>query len=105
MGFLVNNRIKKYIIGFILNNHMLCILRIARRFFNYSIINTHAPVEDVVDRKKDAFYEALTKAYKECPRHDIKILIGDMNAQVGRDSIREPNIERYGLHYYIKDND
>jgi hypothetical protein len=42
---------------------MLCILRIARRYFNYSIINTHAPVDDVDDRKKDAFYEALTKAY------------------------------------------
>jgi hypothetical protein len=28
-----------------------------------------------------------------------------MNAQVGRDSIREPNIGRHGLHDYIKDND
>jgi len=27
-----------------------------------------------------------------------------MNAQVGRDSIREPNIGRYGLHYDTNDN-
>jgi exonuclease III len=72
----------------------LCTLRIAGRFFNYSIINAHAPVEDADDTKKYAFYEALTKACKECPRHDIKILVGDMNAQVGRDSIREPNMGR-----------
>jgi hypothetical protein len=97
-GLLVNNRIKKSIIGFIAINHRLCTLRIAGRFFNYSIINVHAPAEDADDGKKDAFYEAHTKAYKECPRHDIKIVSRDMNAQVGRDSIREPNIGRYGLH-------
>jgi hypothetical protein len=49
----VNNRIKKLIIGFIPINHMLCTLRIAGRFFNYSIINAHAPVEDADDGKKD----------------------------------------------------
>jgi hypothetical protein len=37
---------------------------VAGRLFNYSIINAHAPVEDADDIKKDAFYEALTKAYK-----------------------------------------
>jgi hypothetical protein len=48
--------------------------------------------------KKDGFYEACTKAYRECPRHNIKVSVGDMNAQVGRDSIRRPNIGRHGLH-------
>jgi hypothetical protein len=63
-------------------------------FFNCTIISAHAPVEDAGDGKKDAFYEA----YEECPRHDIKILVWDMNAEIGRDSMREPNIGRYGLH-------
>jgi hypothetical protein len=71
VGFLVNNRIKKSIIGFIPINHRLCTLRIAGRFFNYSNINSHAPVEDADEGKKEPFYEALTKAYTECPRHDI----------------------------------
>jgi exonuclease III len=97
VGFLVNNRIKDSIIGFIPINHMLCIARIAGIFFNYSIINAHAPVEDADDEEKDDFYDALAKAYKECPRHDIKVLVRDMNAQVGRDSICEPNIGRHDL--------
>jgi hypothetical protein len=54
----------------------LCTLRIAGRFFNYSIINAHAPAEDADDGKKYVFYEAVTKAYKGRSRHDINILIG-----------------------------
>jgi hypothetical protein len=42
--------------------------------------------------------------FKECPRHDITILVGDMNPQVGRDSICEPNIGRYGPHDDTNDN-
>jgi hypothetical protein len=52
VGFLVNNRIKNSIIGFTPINHRLCIIRIAGRFFNYSIINAQAPVEDADDGKK-----------------------------------------------------
>jgi hypothetical protein len=95
---------KNSVTGFTPINHRLCIIRIAGRLFNYSIINAHAPVEDADDLKKDDFYEVLTKTYKECPRHDIKVLVGDMNAQVGRDSICEPNIDRYSLHDDTNDN-
>jgi hypothetical protein len=104
VGFLVNNRIKNLIIGFTPINPRLCIIQIAGRFFNYSIINAHAPVEDANDEKKDDFYEVLTKTYKEIPRIDIKVLGRDMNAQVGRDSICEPNIGRYSLHDDTNDN-
>jgi hypothetical protein len=65
VGFLVNNRIKDSITGFVPINHRLCIIRIARIFFNYSIIKAHAPVEDADDEKKDDFYDALAKAYRE----------------------------------------
>jgi hypothetical protein len=54
--------------------------------------------------KKDDFYEVLTKTYKECPRHDIKVLVRDMNAQVGRDSICKSNIVRYNPHDDTNDN-
>jgi hypothetical protein len=46
VGFPVNNRMKDSVIGLILINPWLCIIRIAGRFFNYGIINAHAPVED-----------------------------------------------------------
>jgi hypothetical protein len=37
-------------------------------------------------------------SYKECPRYDIKLLVGDMNAQVERDATCKHNTGRHGLH-------
>jgi hypothetical protein len=51
----VNNRMKNSIIGYISINHRLCITRTAGRFFNYSITNAHAPVEDADGGKKRWF--------------------------------------------------
>jgi hypothetical protein len=98
VGFRVNNRIKNAIIGLTPINNRLCITRRAGRFFNYSIINAHAPVENAGDEKKKMiFMRHLTKAFKECPGHGMKVLAGDVDAQVGRDSICKPNIGRWSL--------
>ena len=35
---------------------------------------------------KDRFYEQLQAEVEEMPRHDMKILMRDMNAKVGRDN-------------------
>jgi hypothetical protein len=46
VGFPVNKRMKNSVTDFIPINPRLRIIRKARRFFNYIIINAHAPVED-----------------------------------------------------------
>ena len=50
----------------------MCWLRIRGKFFNYSIINVHAPTEDKSDIEKDVFYDELRKLYDACPKHDVK---------------------------------
>ena len=55
------------------------------KFLNYSLINAYAPTNDKPDDAKDEFYERLDKTYGECPKHDVKLVIGDANAQVGRE--------------------
>jgi hypothetical protein len=37
----------------------MCRLQIRGKFFNYSIINVHAPTEDKNEEEKDAFYGDL----------------------------------------------
>jgi len=65
----------------------MCWLRIRGQFFNYSIINAHAPTEDKSDTEKDAFYDGLRNLYDACPKRDVKLIIGDLNAQIGKEAI------------------
>jgi exonuclease III len=85
VGFLVNNRVKPTSIGFEPLSHRICVLRIAGRFFNYTLINVYGPTEDSDEEEKENFYEVLNKVYTKHPQHDVKIILGDMNAQVGKD--------------------
>ena len=42
----------------------------------------HALTEEKYDAIKDAFYANLEDLYDKCPVHDIKIVLGDLNAKV-----------------------
>ena len=64
------------------------------KFFYYSLINAYAPTNDKPDDVKDEFYERQDKTYGECPKHDVKLVIGDADAQVGREEFFRPVLER-----------
>lgn len=57
----------------------ICVLRELGKFFNNSLINIYAPKNDkpVERRPEDAFYDCLANTYAECPKHDVKMVIGD----------------------------
>jgi hypothetical protein len=42
---------------------MYHIIRIAELFFNYSMINVHAPAEEKMDYDEEDFYDVLYKTY------------------------------------------
>jgi hypothetical protein len=52
----------------------------------------HAPCEDTRDGIKDSFYEELGRVFDQFPKYDMKILLGDFNANVGRKDIFKPTI-------------
>ncbi|XP_042911563.1 uncharacterized protein [Parasteatoda tepidariorum] len=85
-GFIVSKRIKNLVMNFIAVSPRLCVIRIRGQFFHYSIICAHAPTEDRSDDEKETFYEELDKIFNDCPRHDRKLIIGDLNAKVGKES-------------------
>ena len=41
--------------------------------------------ENSEEDNKDTFYEQLLAKIAKAPRHDLRIVIGDMNAKVGSD--------------------
>jgi hypothetical protein len=104
IGFVVSKQLKECVMDFRAINERLGMLRIRGRFFNMSIINCHAPTEEKPEDDKDAFYEDLERLYDSCPRNDIKIVIGDMNAKVGQEDIYKRQIGRHSLHIESNQN-
>jgi hypothetical protein len=82
----------------------LCVIRIKGRFFNYSLINIHAPTNDSEEEAKDQFYEQLERAYAACPSHDVKLVMRDANAKVGRKTVHQPTIGKHTLHESTNEN-
>jgi hypothetical protein len=48
------------------------------------VLNGHTPTEDKDDVIKNSFYKELEQVFDQFPRYDMKILMGDFNAKVGR---------------------
>jgi hypothetical protein len=52
VGFVVKKHFKHLVIGFKAISARICNLRIKEKFFNYTIINVHAPTEVSTEEEK-----------------------------------------------------
>ncbi|XP_055645457.1 uncharacterized protein LOC129781983 [Toxorhynchites rutilus septentrionalis] len=102
--FVVLGKVRQRVIGWLPINARISRLRIKGRFFSYSIINVHCPHEGRPDDEKESIYAQLEQVYDSCPQRDVKIVIGDMNAQVGRERMYRPVIGPNSLHAVSNDN-
>jgi hypothetical protein len=53
---------------------------------------------------KDQFYGQLDRAYAACPSHDVKLVMGDANAKVGRETVNQTTIGKHSLHKSTNEN-
>jgi exonuclease III len=95
---MVRNEIKKNILSFEPYNERLCKLRIKGKFNNLSVISVHAPTEEKTDEEKEKFYEDLQIVHNKIPKHDIVIILGDLNAKIGKEDIYQNVAGKYTLH-------
>ncbi|XP_062714037.1 uncharacterized protein LOC134290845 [Aedes albopictus] len=103
-AFIVMGDMQRRVIGWWPIDERMCRLRIKARFFNFSIINVHSPHSGSTDDDKDAFYAQLEREYDRCPNHDVKIIIGDLNAQVGQEEEFRPTIGKFSAHQLTNEN-
>jgi exonuclease III len=61
------------------------------------VLNVHAPNEDK-DGIKDSCYKELEQVFDQFPRYNMKILLGDFNAKIGREDIFKAIIGNESLH-------
>jgi hypothetical protein len=97
-AFLVDWTFNHKVKNFTPINECRCVIRIKGRFFNYSLINIHAPTNNSEEKAKDQFYEQLERAYAACPSQEVKLVMGDLNAKVSRETVHQPTIGKHSLH-------
>jgi hypothetical protein len=55
-------------------------------------------------KKKMGFFNALERAYDISPINGIKIVLGDFNAQVGKEAVNFPTTGNYSLNNLTNNN-
>jgi hypothetical protein len=68
------------------------------------VVNIHAPTEDKTDDTVASFYEEPECVFNKFHTYHMKILLGDFNAEVGREDIFKPKTENESLHKISNDN-
>ncbi|VVC27148.1 Endonuclease/exonuclease/phosphatase,Reverse transcriptase domain [Cinara cedri] len=104
VGFLVHNSLIPWIKQFRAINDRICYIRINMNHRDMVMICAYAPTESGNEETKDAFYEELEQVYDALPGHCIKLLLGDMNAQVGKENAYKATIGKHSLHDRSNDN-
>jgi len=70
-----------------------------------TLIQVYAPTNEADDETKDIFYEQLQSVISQAPRHDAIIVLGDLNAKIGRKLDGEKGIVgNHGLQSERSDN-
>ena len=74
------------------------------RWRNIIVVNVHAPSEEKSDEAKGSFYEELKRVFDHFPKYNMKMLLGDINAKLGRENIFKPTTVQESLHQDSNDN-
>ncbi|KAL5248275.1 hypothetical protein ACHWQZ_G017455 [Mnemiopsis leidyi] len=98
VGIILSKKMKNSLISYTPVSDRVITARLHSKHINISVTVVYAPTEDAEPGTKDAFYRELNDVQSELPAHDIKLVLGDFNARVGRDNEAHPGV--IGTHSY-----
>ena len=75
-------------------NERICYLRLKTKRFSCSLVNVHAPTNEKLEEIKEDFCNLLEHSINQIVNLDIKIILGNFNAKVGKENIYKPTIDK-----------
>jgi len=69
-----------------------------------TLINTYTPTEDKEEEIKEQFYEELHRTQDSVPKHDVTIILGDMNAKLRKEKVFSQVVGCHTLHNVSNEN-
>lgn len=105
MGIVLSKRAANSLVGWEPVNDRIITARFRTKHTRVSVIQVYAPTEDATVEEKDDFYERLQDTIDEMPRRDLKLVLGDFNAQVGGDrNGMEKSVGAFASSDHLSDN-
>jgi hypothetical protein len=80
------------------NNKRIGKIRIAGKFINITVLSVHAPTNDKDEAIKDEFYDNLDTTFELIPKYDVKVITGDINAQIRVEDFMKDVARKYTIH-------
>ena len=84
VGIIMKRIIANKLIGCWPVSDRIIMMKLKGTPFNINVFQLYAQTEDSTEEELENFYEKLTKAREQCKEHEINIIMGDLNAKVGR---------------------
>ncbi|PNF18598.1 hypothetical protein B7P43_G06255 [Cryptotermes secundus] len=63
-----------------------------------TLMNVHAPTEEKEEEAKDCFCQQMEETYDSIPSNDMKVILGDLNAKIGKEKEHRGVIGTESLH-------
>ena len=105
VGLVLSKVVRNSLISYTPISERILAARLHSRHINISVVVAYAPTEDAMEGVKDEFYQQLSGTFDELPGHDVKFLLGDFNARIGRDNSSWSGvIGKESLHNSSNDN-
>ena len=70
-------------------NERLLLARFNSKYSKLSVIQCYSPTNDTKEEEKENFYNELQAITSTIPRHNVLIIMGNINANVGADNTGE----------------
>ena len=87
VAIIVTRKVEKTLLEWKPINDRLLKARFNSKFAKLTVIACYAPTEDAEEEIKDEFYDQLEEEIRTTPRHDVLMVVGDLNARVGKENI------------------
>ena len=86
VAIIVTRKVDKTVLEWKLINDRLLKASFNSKLAKLTVIACYAPTEDAEKEIKDEFYVQLEEEIRTTPRHDVLMVVGDLNARVGQEN-------------------